>query len=81
MIAAGCDVALHCSGELSEMLKIGAAVPPLDGVAAERFEAARGRLKEPQPFDVAGAISLVTDAAQGETMVARAQLGDLMGRA
>ena len=81
VIAAGCDVALHCSGELSEMLEIGPAVPPLDGIAAERFAQARARLREPQPFDVASAISLVAGAASGRTMVAQAALGDLMGRA
>jgi beta-N-acetylhexosaminidase len=81
VIEAGCDVALHCSGELSEMLEIGPAVPPLDGIAAMRFAAARGRLRDPQPFDLAGAISLVADAAKGQTMVAERELGDLMGRA
>jgi beta-N-acetylhexosaminidase len=74
-------VALHCSGVLDEMREIGPAVPPLDGSAAERFEAARARLHEPQPFDIASAISLVADAARGQTMVAQRELGDLMGRA
>ena len=41
VIAAGCDVALHCSGKLAEMVEVAGAVPPLDGIAAERFDAAR----------------------------------------
>jgi beta-N-acetylhexosaminidase len=81
VIAAGCDVALHCSGALEEMVEIAPAVPPLDRDAAMRFDAARARLHDPQPFDVASAMSLVADAASGETSVAQRELGDLMGRA
>ena len=81
VLAAGCDVALHCSGALDEMIEIAPAVPPLDGIAAERFEAARARLHDPQPFDVSSAISLVADAARGQAVVAERELGDLMGRA
>jgi beta-N-acetylhexosaminidase len=62
VIDAGCDVALHCSGVLSEMLEVGHAAPPLDGLAAERFERARAALHAPQPFDVAEALALVTEA-------------------
>ena len=44
VIEAGCDVALHCSGDLAEMSEVAGAVPPLEGVAAERFARARGCL-------------------------------------
>ncbi len=81
VIAAGCDVALHCSGDLDEMIEIAPSVPPLEGIAGMRFAAARALLHDPQPFDVAEAISLVADAAPGQTMVAQKELGDLMGRA
>jgi beta-N-acetylhexosaminidase len=62
-IEAGCDVALHCSGKLAEMTEVGDAVPPLEGLAADRFARARARLRDPQPFDVAEALALVTEAA------------------
>jgi beta-N-acetylhexosaminidase len=42
-IAAGCDVILHCSGELAEMQAVASAVPVLTGDAAARADAALGR--------------------------------------
>jgi beta-N-acetylhexosaminidase len=68
VIAAGCDVALHCSGNLAEMREVGAAVPPLEGLAAERFARARAMLHEPYPFDIAESLALVTEA--GGTQIA-----------
>ncbi|HEY6669629.1 MAG TPA: beta-N-acetylhexosaminidase [Methyloceanibacter sp.] len=63
VIEAGCDVALHCGGDLAEMTDVASAMPPLEGLAAERFARARSFLREPQPFDVAEAMALVTEAA------------------
>jgi beta-N-acetylhexosaminidase len=63
VIAAGCDVALHCSGELAEMVEVASAVPPLEGQAGERFARALTFFCAPQPFDEAEAMALVTDAA------------------
>ena len=63
VIAAGCDVALHCSGKLAEMVEVADAVPTLEGMAAERFVGARSCLREPQHFDIAEALALVTQAA------------------
>ena len=63
VIEAGCDVALHCGGNLDEMKDVASAVPPLEGIAAERFARARSVLREPQAFDVAEAMALVTEAA------------------
>lgn len=54
-LAAGCDVVLHCNGDMGEMMAIAGAAPPLSGVAAVRAEAALARLKTPQAFDVAAA--------------------------
>jgi beta-N-acetylhexosaminidase len=48
-IAAGCDVVLHCNGELTEMQAVASAVPALAGPAAQRADAAlarRGRASE-----------------------------------
>jgi len=75
VIAAGCDVALHCSGNLAEMVEVGNAVPPLEGLAAERFAHARAALRDPQPFDVAGALALVAEASGAPVVVAEGGLG------
>jgi beta-N-acetylhexosaminidase len=42
-LAAGCDVVLHCSGDLDEMRAVAAAVPVLGNAAAARADAALGR--------------------------------------
>src|SRR5215469_10864074 len=42
-IAAGCDVVLHCNGELDEMRAVASAVPVLAGEAAARADAALAR--------------------------------------
>src|SRR5262249_28308208 len=42
-IGAGCDVVLHCNGELDEMRAVAAGVPVLAGAAAARAEAALAR--------------------------------------
>ncbi|MBB3999125.1 beta-N-acetylhexosaminidase [Aureimonas pseudogalii] len=39
-ISAGCDLALHCNGDMAEMAKVAASVPELTGRAAERAERA-----------------------------------------
>jgi beta-N-acetylhexosaminidase len=52
---AGCDVVLHCNGDMAEMTAVMAGVRPLAGQAAERAERALARLSAPEPFDaVAG---------------------------
>jgi len=42
-IAAGCDIVLHCNGELDEMRAVASAVPVLAGEAAARAKAALKR--------------------------------------
>lgn len=61
VIAAGCDVALHCSGDLAEMREVASAVPPLTGQSAERFAAARARLHAPEAFDCDAGLALVME--------------------
>ncbi|MFW2392102.1 MAG: beta-N-acetylhexosaminidase [Alphaproteobacteria bacterium] len=63
VIAGGCDVVLHCSGKFAEMTDVAGAAPLLEGKPAERFEAARAALHDPEPFDEAEALALVTEAA------------------
>jgi beta-N-acetylhexosaminidase len=52
-ITAGCDVILHCSGDLAEMQAVASAVPVLTGEAAARADAALGRRGKVQKDDVA----------------------------
>jgi len=55
VIAAGSDVALHCSGNLSEMQEVARTVPVLAGRALDRFEAAVAVTRTMAPFDIADA--------------------------
>lgn len=56
-IAAGCDIALHCNGELAEMEAVAAAVPVLAGQALMRADAATDRLGPAAAFDEASALA------------------------
>lgn len=62
VIAAGCDVVLHCSGVLPDMQVVADALPELEGMALERFEAAVDRIAEPVAFDEARAMHLLEKA-------------------
>ena len=59
VIAAGCDVALHCSGKIEDMVPVAAAVPDLTGKAMDRFSQALGLLRNPKPFDEERAVGLL----------------------
>src|ERR1700761_4158926 len=65
LIAAGCDMILHCSGKLDEMQEVAREAPELSGKALIRAQRALASRKPPQPFDRA---------------VARAELDALIGR-
>jgi beta-N-acetylhexosaminidase len=54
-LTAGCDMALHCNGDLAEMDAVAGAAPALAGAAARRAEAALKARREPTPFDAAAA--------------------------
>jgi beta-N-acetylhexosaminidase len=66
IFAAGCDMALHCNGNIEEMREVAGQTPELAGRALERANAALAARKGPQPFDRA---------------VARAELDALIARA
>jgi beta-N-acetylhexosaminidase len=56
--AAGCDMALHCNGNIDEMRAVAENSPPLDGKSAERAKKALDRIGDgPKPLDVAEAWS------------------------
>ncbi|WP_297322714.1 beta-N-acetylhexosaminidase [uncultured Bartonella sp.] len=48
---AGCDIVLHCNGDLEEMLKIAAATPFLEGKALLRAKSARNFVQQPEGAD------------------------------
>jgi beta-N-acetylhexosaminidase len=52
-IAAGCDLVLHCNGDLAEMQDVAAAAPVLAGAAAGRAAAALSTKRAPAPIDLA----------------------------
>lgn len=54
-LAAGCDLALHCSGVADELAEALDAAAPLDGVAAARCERAIRARRAARPFAVAAA--------------------------
>lgn len=52
-LQAGCDLVLHCSGDLPEMQALLAALPAMTGEAARRIAQARMALPAPRPFSAA----------------------------
>jgi len=61
VLAAGCDVALHCDGTFGEMEAVAAAAPELSGASARRFSAARQRLAAARSFDEVRAEALMAE--------------------
>jgi beta-N-acetylhexosaminidase len=66
IVSAGCDMVLHCNGDLDEMREVARETPMLSGLALDRAKRALESRKAPQPLDRA---------------VARAELDELIGRA
>jgi beta-N-acetylhexosaminidase len=66
IVSAGCDMVLHCNGDLAEMRDVARETPELSGRALQRAQRALASRKAPQPFDRAAA---------------RAELDELIGRA
>ncbi len=50
-LAAGCDLALHCNGERSEMEAVASACGPVEGKVAKRAEAALAERRAPSEID------------------------------
>ncbi len=69
IVAAGCDVILHCNGDMDEMRSVAAETPPLAGEALRRAERALASKRAPQPFDrIAGRAEL--DALTSQVAIA-----------
>ena len=56
-LAAGCDLALHCNGDLAEMTDVAEAAGPISEGAASRLAAALARRTIPQPIDRAALLA------------------------
>jgi beta-N-acetylhexosaminidase len=65
-LAAGCDVVLHCNGDMAEMKAVAGACPPLAGRSKARAAAALARLpRSPEPFDAEEAAARLEAAFAG----------------
>lgn len=58
-LGAGCDLVLHCNGDMTEMQAVAHAVRPLTEAAQERLAVAARQKRTPQAFDVAAAVSRI----------------------
>ncbi len=50
-LAAGCDVVVHCTGDMAEMVEVAAAAEPLTDAALARAAEGERRRGRPQPID------------------------------
>jgi beta-N-acetylhexosaminidase len=65
-LAAGCDVVLHCNGDLAEMSAVAGVVPELQGQAAERADKALAQRTAPEEFDVKQARAIFSRMIGGQ---------------
>ncbi len=64
-IAAGCDIALHCNGDFTEMTEVANAVPIMNGQTHERFmKCAAITARKPFPLDISAAEQLLAEHMQ-----------------
>jgi beta-N-acetylhexosaminidase len=64
--AAGCDVVLHCNGDLAEMTEVASVAPMLASEAEQRAEAALAQRKAPEEFDVEAARRIFTQMVDAD---------------
>ncbi len=69
-LVAGCDVVLHCSGDLAEMRECLAGARKLDGDAARRAAAALDRIAPPSDFDAGKGAARLAHLLSGGTAIA-----------
>jgi len=53
---AGCDIVLHCNGEMAEMVEVASEVGPLEGDCLRRVQRVSAKLTRPMEFDVAAGV-------------------------
>ena len=66
-IAAGCDIALHCKGDLAEMRMVAAAAGDMAPAARKRAEAALAARRPPEPVDKAALTAELSVLMAGKT--------------
>jgi len=74
-LAAGCDVVLHCNGNLGEMVAVANETPELTGEAARRADAALVARKAPEEFDTEAARRLFTQMIDDERTEFQRKIG------
>ena len=60
-LAAGCDILLHCNGDMAEMINVATSAPALSGRALERADAAAAVREGIEDFDPVAAESRIND--------------------
>nr|WP_315053307.1 beta-N-acetylhexosaminidase [uncultured Brevundimonas sp.] len=71
-LKAGCDIVLHCNGDMAEMQAVASAVGKLKGRAKARAEAAMARVvRSPEPLDASAAHARFHQAMAGRTDAAQ----------
>jgi beta-N-acetylhexosaminidase len=70
-LAAGCDVVLHCNGDLAEMMQVAGAAPELNGLAAQRAQAALAARRGREEFDIAAARRTFNEMVASSTVPGR----------
>ncbi len=58
---AGCDVVLHCNGNMAEMRAVTEGCRALDGAGQRRLARARAALRPPEPFDPAACLARLAE--------------------
>jgi beta-N-acetylhexosaminidase len=66
VLAAGCDLALVCSGDLADTEAVAAVTPQLVGAGLQRYERARTMVGRQQAFDLAEAESCLAQALRAQ---------------
>jgi beta-N-acetylhexosaminidase len=74
-LGAGCDVVLHCNGDLSEMTAVARETPELQGAAAKRADAALAARSAPQDFDLDAARKIFAQMVAGERPASQRMTG------
>jgi beta-N-acetylhexosaminidase len=65
VLAAGCDIVLHCNGELAEMEAVASEAPVLAGAAARRAGAALAARTAPPAIDIVAARATFSEMLTG----------------
>jgi beta-N-acetylhexosaminidase len=65
-LAAGCDIVLHCNGEMAEMAALAAALPPMTAQAQARDARAMAGRRPPAPVDIAALEAELDALSRGE---------------